>query len=83
LARAQAAATPLRPTIVASHNDNDVIVVKLKRAGDVRLGPCGLSVAATGSSTARSRPIVRLLLIESAGMPKTGNPATAAVKTRI
>jgi hypothetical protein len=26
---------------------------------------------------------VHLLLIEPAGMPNTGNPATAAVKTRI
>jgi mannose-6-phosphate isomerase-like protein (cupin superfamily) len=98
------------PKIVASYNDNDVIVVKLKgefvwhshpdthdfffvlkgdltiklRDRDVRLGPGDLYIVPKGVEHCPvAEEEVHLLLIERAGTPNTGDPATAAVKTRI
>jgi mannose-6-phosphate isomerase-like protein (cupin superfamily) len=98
------------PKIVASYNNNDVIVVKLKgefvwhshpdtddlffvlkgdltiklRDRDVRLGPGDLYVVPKGVEHCPvASEEVHLLLIEPAGTPNTGDPATAAVKTAI
>jgi hypothetical protein len=58
--------------------------MKLEGAGDVRLGPCDLSVAPKGVEHCPvAAEELRLLLVEPAGMPNTGNPATAAAKTTI
>jgi mannose-6-phosphate isomerase-like protein (cupin superfamily) len=98
------------PKIVASFNEHDVMVVKLKgdfvwhshaetddfffvvkgnltiklRDGDVLLGPGELYVVPKGVEHCPvAAEEVHLLLIEPAGTPNTGNPATAAVKVRI
>lgn len=52
--------------------------------GDVNLGPGDLHIVPKG---VRHRPVAdaeaHVLLIEAAGTPNTGDPATAAVKTEI
>ena len=74
-----------------SHADTDdfFYVVKGKltlrlRDGDVLLGPGDLYVVPKGVEHCPvAAEEVHLLLIEPAGTPNTGDPATAAVKTRI
>ncbi|MBY0295556.1 MAG: cupin domain-containing protein [Methylobacterium sp.] len=74
-----------------AHPDTDDLFLVLKgrltiqlRDGDVHLGPGDLYVVPKG---VEHRPVaeeeVHLLLIEPAGTPNTGDPATAAVKTEI
>ncbi len=74
-----------------SHRDTDDLFLVLKghltiqlREGEVRLGPGELCVVPRG---AEHRPVAHeeahLLLIEPAGTPNTGDPATAAVKEAI
>jgi len=74
-----------------SHPDTDDFFFVLKgnlvielRDGKVRLGPGDLYVVPKG---VEHRPIaeeeVHILLIETAGEPNTGDPATAAVKVPI
>jgi mannose-6-phosphate isomerase-like protein (cupin superfamily) len=54
------------------------------RDGDVLLGPGDLTVVPKGVEHCPvAAEEVHLLLIEPAGTPNTGDPATAAVKTRI
>ena len=74
-----------------SHADTDDFFLVLKgrlviqlRDGDVTLGPGDLYVVPKG---VEHRPVAaeetHLLLIEPAGTPNTGDPATAAVKNWI
>lgn len=74
-----------------SHPDTDDFFLVLKgkrriemRDGDVVLGPGQLFVVPKG---VEHRPVAEeethILLIEPAGTPNTGDPATAAVKHRI
>lgn len=74
-----------------SHPDTDDFFHVLKgrlriemRDGDVELGPGEIYVVPKG---VEHRPVaeeeVELLLIEPAGTPNTGDPATAATKTAI
>jgi mannose-6-phosphate isomerase-like protein (cupin superfamily) len=74
-----------------SHPDSDDFFLVLKgnvtiqtRDGDVRLGPGDLYVVPRG---VEHRPVAEeeahILLIEPAGTPNTGDPATAAVKDAI
>ena len=74
-----------------SHADTDDFFYVVKgnltlrlRDGDVLLGPGDLYVVPKGVEHC---PVAaeegHLLLIEPAGTPNTGDPATAAVKTRI
>ncbi|GJD99642.1 cupin domain-containing protein [Methylobacterium isbiliense] len=74
-----------------AHPDTDDLFLVLKgrltiqlRDGDVHLGPGDLYVVPKG---VEHRPVaeeeVHLLLIEPAGTPNTGDPATAAAKTEI
>jgi mannose-6-phosphate isomerase-like protein (cupin superfamily) len=74
-----------------SHEDTDDFFLVLKgrltiqlRDGDVHLGPGELYVVPKG---VEHRPVaedeVYLLLIEPAGTPNTGDPATAAAKQAI
>jgi mannose-6-phosphate isomerase-like protein (cupin superfamily) len=74
-----------------SHAETDDLFHVLKgnltiqlRDGEVRLGPGDLYVVPKG---VEHRPVaeeeVHLLLIEPAGTPNTGDPATAVVKQRI
>ncbi|WP_407525247.1 cupin domain-containing protein [Methylobacterium oryzisoli] len=74
-----------------AHPDTDDLFLVLKgrltiqlRDGEVHLGPGDLYVVPKG---VEHRPVadeeVHLLLIEPAGTPNTGDPATAAVKTAI
>ena len=54
------------------------------REGDVQLGPGELYVVPKGVEHCPvAAEEVHLLLIEPAGTPNTGDPATAAVKTMI
>lgn len=73
-----------------AHPDTDDFFLVLKgrltiqqRDGEVRLGPGELYVVPAG---VEHRPVaeeeVHLLLIEPAGTPNTGDPATAAVKVK-
>ncbi|MBC7143671.1 MAG: cupin domain-containing protein [Rhodobacteraceae bacterium] len=79
------------PRVVASYNGNDIMVVKFE--GEVMLdvgeethvlGPGELFVVPKGM---RHRPRAareaKVLLIEPAGTPNTGDPATAAKKAHI
>jgi mannose-6-phosphate isomerase-like protein (cupin superfamily) len=74
-----------------SHPDTDDFFLVLEgrlriemRDGDVELGPGEMHVVPRGIE---HRPVAleeaHLLLIEPAGTPNTGDPATAASKTRI
>lgn len=74
-----------------SHPDTDDLFLVLKgrltiqlRDGDVHLGPGDLYVVPKG---VEHRPVadeeVHLMLIEPAGTPNTGDPATAAVKVAV
>ena len=74
-----------------SHADTDDFFLVLKgsiviqqRDGDIRLGPGDLYVVPQG---VEHRPVAgeeaHLLLIEKAGTPNTGDPATAAKKEAI
>lgn len=74
-----------------SHPETDDFFLVLKgrlrieqRDGDVLLGPGEMHVVPRG---VEHRPVAleetHLLLIEPAGTPNTGDPATAASKTRI
>lgn len=74
-----------------AHPDTDDLFLVLDgevdielRDGVVTLGPGDLFVVPAG---VEHRPVARreahLLLIEPAGTPNTGDPATAALKTRI
>jgi mannose-6-phosphate isomerase-like protein (cupin superfamily) len=74
-----------------AHADTDDFFLVLKgrltiqlRDGDVHLGPGEMYVVPKG---VEHRPVaedeVHLLLIEPAGTPNTGDPATAAVKATI
>jgi mannose-6-phosphate isomerase-like protein (cupin superfamily) len=54
------------------------------RHGDVQLGPGDLYIVPKGVEHCPvATEEVHLLLIEPAGTPNTGDPATAVVKTRI
>jgi len=74
-----------------SHADTDDFFYVVKgnltlklRDGDVLLGPGDLYVVPKGVEHCPvAAEEVHLLLIEPAGTPNTGDPATAAVKTRI
>ena len=74
-----------------SHADTDDLFYVVKgnltlrlRDGDVLLGPGDLYVVPKGVEHCPvAAEEVHLLLIEPAGTPNTGDPATAAVKTRI
>ncbi len=74
-----------------SHADTDDFFYVVKgnltlrlRDGDVLLGPGDLTVVPKGVEHCPvAAEEVHLLLIEPAGTPNTGDPATAAVKTRI
>jgi mannose-6-phosphate isomerase-like protein (cupin superfamily) len=74
-----------------SHPDTDDFFFVLKgdltiklRDRDVRLGPGDLYVVPKGVEHCPvASEEVHLLLIEPAGTPNTGDPATAAVKTAI
>ena len=74
-----------------SHADSDDFFYVVKgnltlrlRDGDVLLGPGDLYVVPKGVEHCPvAAEEVHLLLIEQAGTPNTGDPATAAVKTRI
>ncbi|MGC9959000.1 cupin domain-containing protein [Roseiarcus sp.] len=74
-----------------SHADTDDLFYVVKgnltlrlRDGDVLLGPGDLTVVPKGVEHCPvAAEEVHLLLIEPAGTPNTGDPATAAVKTRI
>jgi mannose-6-phosphate isomerase-like protein (cupin superfamily) len=74
-----------------SHPDTDDFFYVVKgnltirlRDGDVELGPGDLYVVPKGVEHCPvAAEEVHLLLIEPAGTPNTGDPATAAVKTRI
>lgn len=74
-----------------SHPDTDdfffVVSGKLTiqmRDGDVTLGPGELYVVPKGVEHCPKAEVeTHLLLIEPAGTPNTGDPETAAVKTRI
>ena len=74
-----------------SHGDSDDFFYVVKgnltlrlRDGDVLLGPGDLYVVPKGVEHCPvAAEEVHLLLIEPAGTPNTGDPATAAVKTRI
>lgn len=79
------------PFVWHSHPDTDDFFLVLKgrltielRDGAVHLGPGDLYVVPKG---VEHRPVadgeVHLLLIEPAGTPNTGDPATAAEKRRI
>lgn len=74
-----------------AHEDTDDFFLVLKgtltiqlRDGDVHLGPGDLYVVPKG---VEHRPVaaeeVHLLLIEPAGTPNTGDPATAAAKVAL
>ena len=74
-----------------AHEDTDDFFLVLKgsltiqlRDGDVHLGPGDLYVVPKG---VEHRPVaaeeVHLLLIEPAGTPNTGDPATAATKASL
>ena len=74
-----------------SHSDTDDFFYVVKgnltirlRDGDVQLGPGELYVVPKGVEHCPvAAEEVHLLLIEPAGTPNTGDPATAAVKTTI
>ena len=74
-----------------SHPETDDFFLVLKgrltirlRDGDVTLGPGELYVVPKGFEHCPvAEEETHLLLIEPAGTPNTGDPATAAVKTRI
>jgi mannose-6-phosphate isomerase-like protein (cupin superfamily) len=74
-----------------SHPDTDDFFYVVKgnltirlRDGDVELGPGDLYVVPKGVEHCPvAAEEVHLLLIEQAGTPNTGDPATAAVKTTI
>jgi mannose-6-phosphate isomerase-like protein (cupin superfamily) len=74
-----------------SHPDTDDFFLVLKgkltikmREGDVTLGPGELYVVPKGVEHCPvAEEETHILLIEPAGTPNTGDPATAAVKTRI
>ena len=74
-----------------SHADTDDFFYVVKgnltlrlRDGDVLLGPGDLYIVPKGVEHCPvAAEEVHLLLIEPAGTPNTGDPATAAVKTRI
>ena len=74
-----------------SHADTDDFFYVVKRNltlrlrdGDVLLGPGDLYVVPKGVEHCPvAAEEVHVLLIEPAGTPNTGDPATAAVKTRI
>ena len=74
-----------------SHPDTDDFFYVVKgnltirlRDGDVELGPGDLYVVPKGVEHCPvAAEEVHLLLIEPAGTPNTGDPATAAAKTRI
>ena len=74
-----------------SHPDTDDLFYVVKgnltirlRDGDVSLGPGDLYVVPKGVEHCPvAAEEVHLLLIEPAGTPNTGDPATAAVKTAI
>lgn len=74
-----------------SHPDTDDFFLVLKgrltirmRDGDVTLGPGELYVVPKGVEHCPvAEEETHLLLIEPAGTPNTGNPATAAEKSRI
>lgn len=74
-----------------SHPETDDFFLVLKgrltirlRDGDVTLGPGELYVVRKGVEHCPvAEEETHLLLIEPAGTPNTGDPATAAVKTRI
>jgi mannose-6-phosphate isomerase-like protein (cupin superfamily) len=74
-----------------SHADTDDFFLVLKgrltirlRDGDVVLGPGQLCVVPRGVEHCPvAEEETHLLLIEPAGTPNTGDPATAAAKTRI
>ena len=79
------------PFVWHAHPDTDDFFLVLKgrltiqlRDGEVQLGPGELYVVPKG---VEHRPVadeeVHILLIEPAGTPNTGDPATAAVKQRI
>jgi len=74
-----------------SHPDTDDFFLVLKgrltirmREGDVTLGPGEIFVVPKGVEHCPvAEEETHILLIEPAGTPNTGDPATAAVKTRI
>lgn len=74
-----------------SHADTDDLFLVLKgrltirlRDGDVTLGPGELYVVPKGVEHCPvAEEETHLLLIEPAGTPNTGDPATAVVKTRL
>lgn len=74
-----------------SHADTDDFFLVLKgrlriqlRDGDVVLGPGELFVVPKGVEHCPvAEEETHILLIEPAGVPNTGDPATAAIKTRI
>ncbi len=74
-----------------AHSDTDDFFLVLSgrltidlRDGPVTLGPGELFVVPRGvEHRPRAEEETELLLIEPAGTPNTGNPATAAVKTRL
>jgi mannose-6-phosphate isomerase-like protein (cupin superfamily) len=74
-----------------SHPDTDDFFLVLKgrlriqlRDGDVVLGPGELYVVPKGVEHCPvAEEETHILLIEPAGVPNTGDPATAATKTRI
>ncbi|MBO6901446.1 MAG: cupin domain-containing protein [Rhizobiaceae bacterium] len=74
-----------------SHEDTDDFFLVLKgritirmREGDVELGPGELFVVPKGVEHCPvAEEEAHLLLIEPAGTPNTGDPETAAVKTRV
>ena len=79
------------PFVWHKHDETDDFFLVLKgrltiqlRDGDAQLGPGDLYVVPRGIE---HRPVaeeeVHLLLIEPAGTPNTGDPATAASKPRI